>query len=77
VRTDGKTGRRFAMPIKLFGEPLKPFPFLGATDGPLFGQRHPVPIIGSTNTPTLARTTSGGKRADGSLAGERMSGSSA
>jgi hypothetical protein len=23
VRTDGKTGSRFAMPIKLFGEPLK------------------------------------------------------
>jgi hypothetical protein len=23
VRTDGKTGSRFTMPIKLFGEPLK------------------------------------------------------
>jgi hypothetical protein len=26
VRTDRKTGSGFAMPIKLFGEPLKPFP---------------------------------------------------
>jgi hypothetical protein len=26
VRTDSKTGSGFAMPIKLFGEPLKPFP---------------------------------------------------
>jgi len=26
VPTDSKTGSRFAMPIKLFGEPLKPFP---------------------------------------------------
>jgi len=26
VHTDSKTGSGFAMPIKLFGEPLKPFP---------------------------------------------------
>ncbi len=26
VRTDSKTGSGFAMPIKLFGEPLKPLP---------------------------------------------------
>src|SRR5437867_10684073 len=26
VRTDGETRSRFAMPIELFGEPLKPFP---------------------------------------------------
>jgi hypothetical protein len=26
VRTDSKTGSGFAMPIELFGEPLKPFP---------------------------------------------------
>jgi hypothetical protein len=26
VRTDIKTGSAFAMPIKLFGEALKPFP---------------------------------------------------
>jgi hypothetical protein len=26
VRTDSKTGSAFAMPIKLFGEALKPFP---------------------------------------------------
>ena len=26
MRTEGKTGSGFAMPIDLFGEPLKPFP---------------------------------------------------
>jgi hypothetical protein len=26
VRTDSKTGSGFVKPIKLFGEPLKPFP---------------------------------------------------
>src|SRR6266566_532730 len=31
VRTEGETGSGFAMPIDLFGEPLKPFPIFFRT----------------------------------------------